>query len=95
MKYLEQHETAKYNVSSIAVAKLGTIAVGMMGGKKAGIKPEDFLPFDTRSARKDSGVTEASMQTLFKLMKSRKLDGRLIALLADEIKAFSWRNQDR
>lgn len=95
LKYLDQHEIAKYNAGSIAVAKLGTVAVGMMGGKKSGIKPEDFLPFDTRTTQRESGVTDASMRVLFKLMKNRKLDGKLIAILADEIKSFSWRNQER
>lgn len=95
LRYLDQHEIAKYNAGSIAVAKLGTVAVGMMGGKKSGIKPEDFLPFDTRTAQRESGVTDASMRVLFKLMKNRKLDGKLIAILADEIKSFSWRNQER
>jgi hypothetical protein len=33
------------------------------------------------------------MLVLQKLMKSRKMDGRVVALVAEEIKAFSGRNQ--
>jgi hypothetical protein len=38
-------------------------------------------------------VTDKSLLVLQGLMKTRKMDGRVIALLADEIKAFSGRNQ--
>ena len=93
MKYLEKHDVSKYNIQSVAVAKLGTMAAGMMGGKKSKIKPDDFLPFDTKNIKKEDGVTDESMLVLQKLMKSRKMDGRVVALVAEEIKAFSGRNQ--
>jgi uncharacterized protein YoaH (UPF0181 family) len=93
LKYLEKHEAAKYNIQSIAVAKLGTMASGMMGGKKSAIKPEHFLPFDTKAIRKDDGVTDESLLVLQRLMKTRILNGKIIALLADELKAFAGRNQ--
>lgn len=93
LKYLEKHDISKYNIQSVAVAKLGTMAAGMMGGKKAKVKPEDFLPFDTKSIKKEDGVSDRSLMVLQRLMKSRKMDGRVIALLAEEIKAFSGRNQ--
>lgn len=95
LKYLEKHDVNKYNIQSISVAKLGTMAAGMMGGKKVQIKPDDFLPFDTRQIKKDTGVTDESLKVLKKLMKERLMDGRVIALLVDEIKAFSGRSQDQ
>lgn len=95
LKYLDKHDIAKYNVQSVAIAKLGTMAAGMMAGKKSKIKPEDFLPFDAKSIRKDSGVTDASLIVFQRLMKTRKIDGRVIALLADDLKAFSGRNQEQ
>ena len=94
LKYLEKHDVSKYNIQSVAVAKLGTMAAGMMGGKKSKVKPDDFLPFDTKQIKKDNGVTDKSLMVLQRLMKSRVMDGRVIALLAEEIKAFSSRNQD-
>lgn len=69
------------------------MAAGMMAGKKSKIKPDDFLPFDTKNIKKEDGVTDESMLVLQKLMKSRKMDGRVVALVAEEIKAFSGRNQ--
>jgi hypothetical protein len=93
LKYLEKHDVSKYNIQSVAVAKLGTMAAGMMGGKKSSVKPNDFLPFDTTKIKKEDGVTDKSLLVLQDLMKTRKMDGRVIALLADEIKAFSGRNQ--
>jgi hypothetical protein len=93
LKYLEKHDVSKYNIQSVAVAKLGTMAAGMMGGKKSKIKPDDFLPFDTKNIKKEDGVTDESMLVLQKLMKSRKMDGRVVALVAEEIKAFSGRNR--
>jgi hypothetical protein len=95
LKYLDKHDVAKYNVQSVAIAKLGTMAAGMMAGRKSKVKPEDFLPFDTKALQKDSGITDASLIVLQRLMKSRRMDGRVIALLADDLKAFSGRNQEQ
>ena len=95
LKYLDKHDIAKYNVQSIAIAKFGTMAAGMMAGRKSKIKPEDFLPFDTKSIKKDSGLSDESLMILQRLMKTRRMDGRVIALMADELKAFAGRNQEQ
>jgi hypothetical protein len=71
------------------------MAAGLLIGKKSKVKPEDFLPFDTKQIKKDDGVTDASLIVLQRLMKTRRMDGRVIALLADEMKAFSGRNQEQ
>ncbi len=93
LKFLEKHDITKYNIQSVAVAKLGAMAAGMMGGKKTSVKPENFLPFDATKVKKDHGVTDESLMVLQRLMKERVMNGRVIALLAEEIKAFSGRNQ--
>lgn len=93
LKYLEKHDVSKYNIQSVAVAKLGTMAAGMMRGKKSRVKPDDFLPFDTKRINEDDGVSDKSLIILQRLMKTRVMDGRVIALLVEEIKAFSSRNQ--
>jgi hypothetical protein len=95
LKYLDKHDVAKYNVQSVAIAKFGTMAAGMMAGKKSKVKPEDFLPFDIKTIKKDSGVTDESLTVFQRLMKTRRMDGRVIALLADDLKAFAGRNQDQ
>jgi len=95
LKYLDKHDIAKYNIQSAAIAKLGTMVAGMMAGKKSRIKPDDFLPFDTKSIKKDSGVTDASLIVFQRLMKTRVMDGRVIALLADELKSFAGRNSEQ
>jgi hypothetical protein len=69
------------------------MAAGMMAGKKSKVKPENFLPFDSKQIKKDDGVTDQSLMVLQRLMKQRVMDGRVIALLAEEIKAFSSRSQ--
>jgi len=84
---------SKYNVQSVAVAKLGAMAAGMLGGKKSKVKPNDFLPFDSNQMKKEDGVTDASLVVLQRLMKTRRMDGRIIGLLADELKSFSGRKQ--
>jgi len=86
---------SKYNVQSVAVAKLGAMAAGMLGGKKSKIKPNDFLPFDSNQTKKEDGVTDASLVVLQRLMKTRRMDGRIIGLLADELKSFSGRKQSQ
>lgn len=95
LKYLDRHDMAKYNVQSVAIAKFGTMAAGMMAGKKSKVKPEDFLPFDTKRMKKEEGLTDASMIVLQRLMKTRKMNGRVIALLADELKSFSGRTSEQ
>jgi hypothetical protein len=95
LKYLEKHDIAKYNIQSIATAKFGAMASTMMGGKKGSIKADYFLPFDVKKIQKEESVTGESMAVLQRLMKQRRMDGRVIALLADELKTFSSRNQDQ
>jgi hypothetical protein len=51
LKYLDRHDIAKYNVGSVAIAKVGAMAAGMLVGKKSKIKPDDFLPFDTKKTQ--------------------------------------------
>lgn len=94
LKYLEKHDVARYNIESIAIAKLGTMVAGMMAGKKSGVKPEFFLPFDPKIVQKEDGITDASLIVLQRLMKTRRMDGRVIALLADEMKTFAGRNKE-
>ncbi len=91
LKWLENHDITKYNINSIATAKLGTVVVGALGGKKARVSADDFLPFDTRKLKKQNGMTDESLGVLQRLMRTRRLDGRVIALLADELKTASTR----
>lgn len=91
LKYLEKHDATKYNAQSIATAKLATVVVGALAGKKARAKPSDFLPFDTSQIDRSAGPTEASLIVLRRLLKTRKLDGRLVGMLAEEIKQASSR----
>ncbi len=91
LKWLENHDITKYNINSIATAKLGTVVVGALGGKKAKVSADDFLPFDTRRLKKQNGMTDESLGILQRLMRTRRLDGRVIALLADELKTASTR----
>jgi hypothetical protein len=41
--------------------------------------------------QKDTGVTEESLRILRQLLKTRRMDGRLIGMLAEEIKTASSR----
>lgn len=91
LKWIERHDVNRYNIDNIATAKLGAVVVGALAGKKARATPADFLPFDTRKLQKDSGVTDESLRILRQLLKTRKMDGRLIGMLAEEIKTASSR----
>lgn len=92
LAWLEKHDTTKYNIQSIATAKLGTVVVGALAGKKAKATPDDFLPFDTRRLKKETGVSTESLGVLKHLMKTRKMNGRVIGLLAEELKTASMRD---
>jgi len=91
LKFLEKHDAAKYNVQSVATGKLGAMVAGMMAGKQSRTKPSDFLPFDLSTVQKDDGLTEASMIVLNRLLKTRRINGRLLGMLAEEIKRASSR----
>lgn len=91
LKFLEKHDATKYNVQSVATGKLGAMVAAMMAGKQSRTKPSDFLPFDTSKIQKDDGLTEASMIVLNRLLKTKRIDGRLLGMLAEEIKRASSR----
>ena len=93
LKWLEKHDITKYNIHSISTAKLGTVVVGALGGKKARVSVDDFLPFDTKKIKKENGLSDESLVVLQRLMGSRRMDGRVIALLVDELKSASSREQ--
>lgn len=93
LKFLEKHDAIKYNIQSVAIGKLGATVVGMMAGKQAKAKPSDFFPFDTNKLQKDDGLTNASMIVLNRLLKTRRINGRLLGMLAEEIKRASSHEQ--
>lgn len=78
---------AEHNAQSMSTAKLCMVVMGALGGKNINATVDDFLPFDTRKIKKENGITDSSLQILRRLMKTQKLDGRLLALLADDLKA--------
>lgn len=82
------------NVQSVAIAKLATMVAHALGGKKVQVTAEDFLPFDTRKMRKENGMSEASGFVLKHLLRTRKLDPRLVAVLSEELKAMSMREEE-
>ena len=94
LSWIEKHDVAKYNLESISIAKLGSFVAGSLGGKKTRISPQDFLPFDTRKIRTEHGITDKSMDVLRQLMKTQAMDGRVIGLLAEELKSASSRSND-
>ena len=94
LKYIEKHDITQYNIQSITTAKLAAIVLGGLAGKKAKASAEDFLPFDTRKFKKDNGLTDESLTIFQKLMKERRLDGRLLALMAEDLKNAAMRGAD-
>ena len=86
LEWLEKHDMATVNANSISTAKLSGVVIGALGGKNAKVSIDDFLPFDTRKIKKENGINEESYGVLSRLMKTRKMDGRLVALLSDELK---------
>lgn len=93
LKWLEQYDVTRYNINSVATAKLGTVVVGALGGKKAKVSVDDFLPFSTKRIKQDSGISDETIGVLQKLMRTRKMDGRVIALLSEDLKIASTREQ--
>lgn len=91
VKWIEKQDITKYNLHSVSTAKLATLVLGAVAGKKAKNTAEDFLPFDPRKIKKDNGITDESMGVLQRLMKTRRMNGKVISMLADELKNASSR----
>lgn len=94
LKYIDRHDINKYNIHSVAISKVGAMAAGMMAGKRSPIKANDFLPFKPDAGNKKEGITDESLIVLQRLMRTQVMDGRVIALLAEEMKGFAGRNYD-
>jgi hypothetical protein len=71
------------------------MVAGMMAGKNSRVKPTDFLPFDTKLVEKEKGITPQTLAVLHRLLRTQKMDGRVIGMLADEIKMASMREQSQ
>ncbi len=69
------------------------VVMGAISGKKVNATVDDFLPFDTRKIKKENGITDETLRVVRNLMNKQKLDGRLLALLADDLKAASNREE--
>jgi hypothetical protein len=69
------------------------VVMGALAGKTSKATIDDFLPFDTRKIKKENGMSGESLEVLRRLMKTRKLDGRLLALLAEDLKLASSREE--
>jgi len=93
VQWLEKHDATKHNIRNMSAAKLGVIVLGALGGKKTNANINDFLPFDTRRMNEGKGITRESLEILRSLMKTRVMDGRVIALLADDLKTHSDREE--
>lgn len=94
LKFLEKHDHTQYNLQSVSVAKMAAMVAHALGGKKVNLTANDFLPFDTRKLKKDTGISEESVAVLKRLMKSKKMDTRVVSMLADELKNASSRNDE-
>lgn len=94
LKFLEKHDHLQYNLNSLSVAKMATMVAQALGGKKVSVTPDDFLPFDTRKLKKETGITEESILVLKRLMKTKKMDTRIVSMLAEELKNASMRNDE-
>lgn len=91
LKFLERHDQTQFNIQSISVAKMATMVAHALGGKKVSVTADDFLPFDTRKLKKETGITEESIAVLQKLLKTQRMDGRVVSMLAEELKNASLR----
>ncbi|AGN30521.1 hypothetical protein SXAG_00074 [Synechococcus phage S-CBS4] len=94
LKFLERHDHTQYNLHSLSVAKMATMVAHALGGKKVSLTADDFLPFDTRRLKKETGITEESIIVLKRLMKTRRMDTRIISMLAEELKNASMRDNE-
>ena len=94
LKWLEQHDIAQHNVGSLSTARLAMIVTSIAAGKKAKASIDDFLPFDTRKIQKENGITSETLEVLSRLMRTKTMDGRVIGLLAEELKMGSNRNEE-
>lgn len=73
---------------------MATMVAHALGGKKVSLTADDFLPFDTRKLKKETGITDESIIVLKRLMKTKRMDARVVSMLAEELKNASMRNDE-
>lgn len=71
------------NAQSIATAKLSSIVIGALGGKKTKIKMEELLPYETK--RNNNALKESTIAAMKWALKHESMPPAIIGMIGAEL----------
>lgn len=83
IKQLSETKQETINAQSISTAKLSSIVVGALGGKKAKVKIEELLPYEIK--RNSNTLKESTIQAMKWALKSETMPPAIIGMIGAEL----------
>lgn len=83
IRQLSEDRRDTINAQSIATAKLSSIVIGALGGKKTRIKVEELLPYAMRKG--DQGLKESTITAMKWALKHEQMPPAVIGMIGAEL----------
>jgi hypothetical protein len=80
---LSENKQETINAQSIATAKLSSIVINALGGKKAKIKMEELLPYELK--KPSNGIKPSTIAAMKWALKNEKMPPAVIGLIGSEL----------
>jgi len=80
---LAEQRQQSTNANSVAVAKLACLVYGALGGKKASVTLESFLPFEKTA--QSEGLKESTAAAIKWAVKHHKLPPAIVGMIGAEL----------
>lgn len=83
IQQLSEDKQETINAQSVATAKLSSIVIGALGGKKAKIKMEELLPYAMK--KDDNGLSGATIAAMKWALKNEQMPPAVIGMIGAEL----------
>lgn len=83
MEQLSESQRELVNAQSISTAKLSSIVIGALGGKKTKVKMEELLPYEIK--RNDNGLKESTIAAMKWALKHETMPPAIIGMIGAEL----------
>jgi hypothetical protein len=83
IRQLTENKQETINAQSIATAKLSSIVIGALGGKKTKVKMEELLPYEMK--RNDNGLKESTIAAMKWALKHEMMPPAIIGMIGAEL----------
>jgi hypothetical protein len=83
IRHLSEDRQERANANSIATAKLSSIVLGALGGKKVKVKLEDLLPYETK--KPDNALQDSTISAMKWALKHETMPPAIIGMIGAEL----------